>query len=185
MEIYDVDATELIEKTSQELKKVEEIKPPAWAIFVRTGHAKQRPPVRNDWWHTRAASILRKIAKLGPIGTSKLRTIYGSKKNRGVQPEKFYKGSGNIIRKILQQLEKAGLVKKVEKDAHKGRCITPKGISFLEKIASELHKQRPKPAQKPEAPIKPQSEAKAEEKPKAAEKAEPKKAEPKKEEAIK
>ena len=111
--IYNSDPSELIEKTAEELKKVESIKPPVWAPFVKTGVHKERPPVKSDWWYMRAASILRQIYRFGPIGVSKLRVKYGGKKNRGYKPEHFYKGSGNIIRKIIQQLEKEDFVKKI------------------------------------------------------------------------
>ena len=66
-------------------------------------------PEDQDWWYKRAASILRKIYRHGPIGTNKLKKKYGSKKNRGHKPEHFYKAAGSHIRKILQQLEKSGL----------------------------------------------------------------------------
>src|SRR5690606_15707809 len=62
---------------------------PEWAAFVKTGHGKQRPPTNDNWWHIRAASILMKIEKLGPIGVNKLSVKYGHRKNRGVKPEQF------------------------------------------------------------------------------------------------
>src|SRR3989344_9695850 len=99
--MYDVDAQELILKAADELKKVPEIKAPAWAAFVKTGMHKERPPVNDDWWFVRTASLLRAVYRLGPVGVSKLRTKYGGKKNRGVKKEHFYKGSGNILRKSL------------------------------------------------------------------------------------
>lgn len=141
--IYDVPQNELIEKVAEELKKIKEIEPPAFAIFVKTGANKERPPVRKDWWYVRSASVLRKIFKLGPVGVSKLRTAYGGKKNRGHKTEEFRKASGNILRKVLQQLEKAGLVKKAEKGVRKGRIITPKGKSLLDKAATAVQKQNP------------------------------------------
>ena len=136
--MYDVDPQELIAKTAEELKKISEVNPPAWAPFVKTGVHKERPPVDDNWWYSRTASILRKIYRLGPIGVSKLRTKYGGRKNRGVKKEHFCKGSGSIVRKSLQQLEKAGFVKFAGKDLHKGRIITPKGKSFLDKIATQI-----------------------------------------------
>ncbi len=128
---YTMPINELIDKTAQDLKKIKEIKPPVWANLVKTGVSRERVPVEKDWWYARTASILRKVHILGPIGTSKLRTKYGSKKNRGVKPGKFYKSSGNIIRKVLQQLETAGLIIKKDKGVHKGRIITAKGKSLL------------------------------------------------------
>ena len=138
--MYDVDAQELVSKTAEELKKVPEIKAPVWATFVKTGMHKERPPVNAGWWYIRTASVLRTVYRLGPVGVSKLRDKYGGKKNRGVKKEHFYKGSGNILRKALQQLEKAGFVKYQEKGLHKGRIITSKGKSFLDKIATQIQK---------------------------------------------
>lgn len=126
---------DLIEKTAKLLKEYEEIQPPAWAPFVKTGMHKERPPVDKDWWYMRAAAILKSVDKLGPVGVSKLRTKYGGIKNRGYQPDKFFKASGNIIRKIMQQLEKAGLIQKAEKGTHKGKVLSPKGVSLLTKAA--------------------------------------------------
>ncbi len=149
--IYDVDQSELVEKAAEELKKVEDIKPAEWALFVKTGAGRERAPADKNWWYKRAASVLRLVYKLGPIGVEKLRTKYGGKKNRGMKPEKFYKASGNILRKILQQLEKAGFVKKDEIKSYKGRVVTPKGRSFLDKIASKIANfNKPKQAKKSE-----------------------------------
>src|SRR3989344_641357 len=142
--MYDVDSQELINKAAEELKKMPEIKAPEWAPFVKTGMHKEKPPVNKDWWYVRTASVLRTVYRLGPVGVSKLRDKYGGKKNRGVKKEHFYKGSGNILRKALQQLEKAGFVKYNDKGVHKGRIVTPKGRSFLGKIASQIQNQIPK-----------------------------------------
>jgi len=132
MSIYDKKPEDLINKAAEALKKVEAIKAPEWADFVKTSPARERMPIERDWWYKRAASVLRKIYLNGPIGVSRLRVKYGGKKNRGVRPEKYYRGSGNIIRKVLQQLEKAELVK--QNEGKKGRVVTDKGKSFLDKI---------------------------------------------------
>ena len=136
--IYDVDPDGLIKKAVEELKKINEIKPPAWASYAKTGRHKERPPVKQDWWYTRVAAVLRYVYRVGPIGVSKLRARYGGKRRRGVEPPHFYKGSGSILRKVLQQLEKAGFLQQATKGVHKGRIVTPKGKSFLDKIATQL-----------------------------------------------
>lgn len=140
MSVYDVPADELITRAAKELKKLNELKPPFWADFVKTGISRERLPINPEWWYTRAASVLRKTLVFGPIGVSKLRVDYGGRKNRGVAGEHTYKGSGNIIRKVFQQLEKAGLVKQGKKGNHKGRITTPKGTSFLDKISNQIMK---------------------------------------------
>ncbi|MBU0629067.1 MAG: 30S ribosomal protein S19e, partial [Nanoarchaeota archaeon] len=194
--MYDVDATELIEELAKELKKIESVKPPQWAIFVKTGVNKERPPVRENWWYVRAASILRKISMKGPIGVSKLRTLYGGKQSRGYASEKYKKGSGSIIRKIIQQLQKAELVKETQKGVHKGRIITPKGIKLMGNVSKKIAGNKPVKEtvkeEKPEPKKEEHKEVKKEEKAaehkevkkeeKAAEHKEAKKPEPKKEE---
>lgn len=136
--LFDVNPNDLIDKVSSKLKSFDEVKPPEWASFVKTGIHKERPPENLDWWYVRSASILRSVRILGPVGVSKLRTKYGGKGNRGVASERHVKGSGNIIRKILQQLESAGLVSKSDSKLRKGRQTTGKGHSLLSKAAKEV-----------------------------------------------
>jgi small subunit ribosomal protein S19e len=129
----DAEAARMIEKTAEALKKMDEIRPPEWSSFVKTGTHKERPPEQKDWWHIRSASVLRKIY-LEQRGVEALRKVYGGRKNLGHQPEHKRKASGAIIRKILQQLEAAGLV---QKEKGKGRKIAPKGQSLLNSIAKK------------------------------------------------
>ncbi len=143
--MYDAPTDQLLILISNELKKKREFAPPAWAAIVKTGVSKERPPADKDWWYMRVSSVLRKVALLGPIGVSKLRVKYGGKKRRGHQPAEFRRGSGNIIRKVLQQLEKAGYIKQVQIGVHKGRKLTPLGESFIDKIAMTISKNSKKP----------------------------------------
>ena len=126
----------LVERLKEELKKVNEIKPLEWSKFAKSGFHKERPPQQKDFWYIRTASMLRRIYLDGPVGVERLRSYYGGRKERGYIPAHFRKGSGSIVRKILQQLEKAGLAEK----AAKGRKITPKGQKLLDNIAYEVSK---------------------------------------------
>lgn len=136
----DVHASDLIKQMSVDLKEIEGITSPEWADYVKTGAHKERPPIDKDWWYVRVAAVLRSVAKLGPVGVSKLATKYGGKKNRGHKPEKFLKGSGSIIRKSLQQLENAGFISKSESKIHKGRILTPKGEKFINASVKKMRK---------------------------------------------
>jgi small subunit ribosomal protein S19e len=127
----------VILKLSEELKKNDSIKPPVWSNFVKTGVSQERPPSQPDWWFLRSAAILRKVSVNGPLGTQRLRVAYGDRRRRGHKQAHHKKAGGKIIRLMLQQLETAGLVKKVEKPT-KGRMITPKGQKLLSKAASGL-----------------------------------------------
>ncbi len=162
--IYDVEANELVERAAKELEKNKVVSPPVWSTFVKTGVSKMRPPMRKDWWYVRAAAILRTIYRMGPIGTQKLRSKYGGRQNRGYKPDMRKIGSGNVIRKILQQLEKSGFVVQINKEGHKGRILTPKGKSFLDKISSQILKENPAAKLEPLKLIVPSEENDSEEK---------------------
>ena len=139
--VFDVNPHLLIGKLKDELKKVEQVKPPEWAKFVKTGVTKVKPPEQDDFWYIRAASILKQLYTQGrPLGVQRLRVKYGGKKKNQSKPAHFAKGSGKIIRNILQQLESAGFVQKATINNQKGRVITKKGKSFLDKIAAQLRR---------------------------------------------
>jgi small subunit ribosomal protein S19e len=134
----EVDAKKFIEVCKEKMMKIESIKPPAWATFAKTGTSRQLPPQQSDWWYTRAASILRRIYLDGPVGVERLKTYYGGRKDRGHKPERFRKAGGSNIRKILQQLEKAGLIEKSKKPKKFGRAISENGKKFISDIVKEV-----------------------------------------------
>jgi small subunit ribosomal protein S19e len=132
---YDVPAEKLIANVSAKLREIDTIKPPEWAEFAKTGRHTEKAPTQNDWWYTRSASILRKVYMKGPIGTSRLAEEYGGFADRGSRPNKAVKGSRNIARKSIMQLEAAGLV---AKNKNKGRVVTAKGQKMLDAAAKEI-----------------------------------------------
>ena len=139
--IKEIKSEEFVKKCSEELKKTKDIQMPEWARYSKTGVHKKNPPHLEDWWFVRAASILRRIAIDGPVGVSRLRTFYGGRKERGHKPEKFKKSGGNAIRKIIQQLERAGFVEQ-NKEGKKGRVLTEKGKRFIGKIIEDVENGR-------------------------------------------
>jgi small subunit ribosomal protein S19e len=137
--VYEINPQEYNLKLAEALKNVPEFKQPEWADYVKSGPAKERPIDEEDFWVKRSASILRQIHRKGILGTNRLRTKYGSKKNRGMRPERFKRASGKIIRTILQQADQAGfteLAKEIKgvKGKRPGRQLTAKGKEFLEAI---------------------------------------------------
>ncbi len=129
--VKSVDAHTYNAKLAAALKKYKEFAPPEWVFFVKSGHGKQRPINEEDFWYKRGASILRQIYLRGGFGVRRLRTRYGNRKDRGKQPPHFAKSSGKIIRMLLQQSEKAGLVAKATGKS-KGRILTDDGKKLLE-----------------------------------------------------
>lgn len=135
---YDVPSSKFIEKLAKHLKdNVDAVTPPPWASFVKTGSHVEKQPQDPDWWYIRCASLLRKVYVHGPIGLEKLRADYGGGKGFVVTPEHAFKSGGSIIRKALQQLEKAGFI---ETGRPKGRRVTPQGRKLLQDLAGELSK---------------------------------------------
>jgi len=132
---YDVLADKLINAAGKDLKENLKFKKPEWTDFVKTGVSKERAPEDADWWWVRAASILRKLYMENEgTGVGRFRTVYGGRKNRGVKPERFYKGSGKVIRAILQGFDNLELTEK----SPKGRKITEKGMTYLNNLCSNL-----------------------------------------------
>lgn len=133
---YDVPAHIFIDTLAQHLKNnVDEIVPPPWSAFVKTGAHVERRPQNPDWWFARCSSLLRKIYMKGPIGVTHLRAQYGGRKDGGVKPEHVRMGGGAIIRKAIQQLETAGLV---ESSGNKGRVLTKEGRQLLDSLSTEI-----------------------------------------------
>ncbi len=135
--VYDVPAKELIDVVAKKLQNDKSIVLPDGSSYYRTGVDKENPPVDKNWWYTRCASILRKIYINNDIGIEHLRAEYGGKRDRGSKPYKARSGSGSIVRRALQQLEKAGYVSRIK---GKGRVLTPKGRSFLDNTSYEVMK---------------------------------------------
>ena len=132
--VYDVPADVLITRLSEILKN-EDIPAPEWSLFVKTGTHADKPPQNSDWWHTRCASILRKIYLRGPISVNELRSIYGGGRPVGYGAAHHKDASGAIIRNSVQGLEKLGYVTKIEK---KGRILTKQGTQKLDRLATEI-----------------------------------------------
>lgn len=135
--VRDADPQKLIVMVAEELKKCPNIKPPGWATYTKTGVCAERPAEQPDFWWLRAAAILRRLYISGqPVGTQRLRTVFGSRRRRGHKPAHHRKAGGKMIRLMLQQLEAEGLIAKTEKP-RKGRTIAPKGQSLLDSLAAK------------------------------------------------
>ena len=142
---FDVPPNKLIPKIADELRKLETIKAPEGAAYVKTGRHTEKSPMEEGWWYTRSAAMLRKIYIEGPIGTTRLAAMYGGTADRGSKPDKAVRGSRSISRHTVQQLEKSQLIHK-EKDG--GRAVTAKGRKLVDSLATLVLKEMA--AQNPE-----------------------------------
>ncbi|WP_115863491.1 30S ribosomal protein S19e [Halorussus litoreus] len=142
--LYDVPAEDLIDAVAAKLE--DRLDVPDWTEFVKTGEGKELPPEQEDFWHRRAASVLRKVATEGPVGVERLATEYGGKKGGSnryqVAPEHRTDGSRKIIRTILQQLEDEDFV---DTEGSAGRIVTGDGRSLLDDTAGEVMEELDRP----------------------------------------
>ncbi|MEM3075601.1 MAG: 30S ribosomal protein S19e [Candidatus Bilamarchaeaceae archaeon] len=135
--VFDVEPNALIEKVAQKLKGMK-INKPAFVGIVKSGAHAERPPEQTDFWYIRCASLLRQAYVQNNIGINRLRRHYGGRKNRGVKPQRHYPAGGSIIRKAMQELEKAGLLKK----GKTGRTLSAEGRKLLDITAREIADER-------------------------------------------
>ncbi len=132
--VHDVPADALIGRLA-EILKGEDIPPPPWIPFVKTGVHADRPPQRRDWWYTRCASLLRKIYLSGPVGMLELRRVYGGGRPRGYGAAHHRNAGGAIIRNAIHGLEHLGYVERAEK---RGRIATRLGTQKLDALSTEI-----------------------------------------------
>ncbi|EFQ93409.1 hypothetical protein PTT_09237 [Pyrenophora teres f. teres 0-1] len=92
------------------------LKRQGWVDTVKTSHSNELPPQDIDWFYIRAAAVARHVYM-----------------NRGSRPSHHVDASGSVDRKVMQALEKIGVV---EHDEDKGgRRITQSGQRDLDRIA--------------------------------------------------
>ncbi len=132
--VYDVPADDLILELKDYLKKSGFIEPKPYFYYAKTGSQADRPPADPDWFYFRAASILRKLYLYGPLSIKELTKIYGGRKAVGYSLTHSRPSGSSHIRSIIKDLEKAGLVAKTPK----GRILTEKGRSTLDKISMKI-----------------------------------------------
>ena len=84
-------------------------------------------------YYIRAAAIARHVYMRKTVGVGRLRKVHGGTKNRGSRPSHHVDASGSVDRKVMQSLEKIGVL---EQDEEKGgRRITQSGQRDLDRIA--------------------------------------------------
>ena len=133
----DVPPAALLPKLANELKTQKMVQPPVWASFVKTGVHKQQAPTQPDWWYLRSASVLRKIHLHGTTGVARLAADYGGKRDRGSAPYHARAGSRAVLREIVHQLEKSGLIQTYK---NHGRRLSPAGQKLLDTTSRDVLK---------------------------------------------
>ncbi|CCX13681.1 ribosomal protein S19e [Pyronema domesticum] len=130
--VRDVDAQKFIEAYAAFLKRQGKLPVPGWVDTVKTGNYKELPPQSMDWFYVRAAAVARHTYLRKSVGVGRLRKVHGGVKNRGSRPSHHTEASGSVDRKIMQALEKIGVL---EENPKGGRRISQQGQRDLDRIA--------------------------------------------------
>ena len=92
-------------------------------IKKEVSFARELAPLSEDWYYVRAASIARKVYLKKGTGVGALQCVYGSAYRKGVRTEHFRRAAaGHILRHILQNLEKIGVVETLAKGGRGIKC---------------------------------------------------------------
>lgn len=131
----DVAAQDFINAYASFLQRQGKLEVPGYVDIVKTSAGNEMPPQDSEgWFYMRAASVARHIYMRKQVGVGKLNKLYGGAKNRGARPQKHVDASGSINRKVLQALQKIGVVEISPKG---GRRISENGQRDLDRIAAQ------------------------------------------------
>lgn len=131
----DVPAQEFINAYAQFLQRQGKLEVPGYVDIVKTSAGNELPPQEAEtWYYKRAASVARHIYLRKQVGVGKLNKLYGGAINRGFRPHKHVDASGSINRRVLQSLEKIGVLEISPKG---GRKISENGQRDLDRIAAQ------------------------------------------------
>ncbi|KXN67453.1 40S ribosomal protein S19-A [Conidiobolus coronatus NRRL 28638] len=137
--VRDIGHQEFIAAYAAHLKRSAKIEVPAWVDLVKTATHKELAPYDPNWWYVRAAAVARHIYLRPGVGVGHLRRRAGTSKNRGTRPSHHADATGSVPRKVLQALEKIGIL---EQDQNGGRRITRAGQRELDQIAVQVAKSK-------------------------------------------
>jgi len=131
----DVTADAFIAAYASHLKRSGKLEVPNWVDIVKTGHGKEQGPLDPDWYYIRAAALARHIYLRPRCGLASLKKYQGNSKRRGVRPSHHVDASGSVQRKVVQSLEKIGVL-----EAHPdgGRTVSQEGQRDLDRISTSV-----------------------------------------------
>lgn len=108
--VFEVQAVPLLKAIADTLKKNPDVKLPENHDIIKTGSGRKNAPHEPDWFYVRMAAIIRQVMCKGKISLSGLSYRFGNRKNRGVRPSKFARGSKFVIASAIAQLEAIGWI---------------------------------------------------------------------------
>ncbi|KAF8001861.1 hypothetical protein HF325_004362, partial [Metschnikowia pulcherrima] len=122
-------------ETFKFLQRQGKLEVPGYVELVKTSAGNELPPQESEtWFYKRAASAARHVYMRKNVGVGKLNKLYGGAINRGFRPHKHADASGSVNRRVVQALEKIGVLEISPKG---GRRISENGQRDLDRIAAQ------------------------------------------------
>merc|ERR1711964_896583 len=118
--VKDIESHKFVAAYAAFLKRQGKLPIPGWVDTVKTSHSNELPPQDIDWFYVRAAAVARHVYMRKTVGVGRLRKVHGSTKNRGSRPSHHVDASGSVDRKVMQSLEKLGILEKIDEDEEGG-----------------------------------------------------------------
>lgn len=107
-QVHRVQAVPLLKAIEGTLKANTAIKLPKDHDLIKTGSGRQYSPDSPDWFYTRMAAIVRLAMRKGRVSLKGLGSRFGARKNRGVRPSGFTRGSSFVNGAAVAELESIG-----------------------------------------------------------------------------
>lgn len=136
-QVHRVKHTDLLKAIEDNLKDNSSIELPKNHDIIKTGRGRQNSPTSPDWFYARMAAIVRVVLKNGRVNLKTCCSRFGNRKDRGVKPTAFARGSKYVNASALNQLQAIGWLEKegdVSKLAEKGKEVL---TQIFEKISAE------------------------------------------------
>ncbi|KAK1908898.1 40S ribosomal protein S19 [Pyrenophora teres f. teres] len=143
--VKDIESHKFVQAYAAFLKRQGKLPIPGscWVDTVKTSHSNELPPQDIDWFYIRAAAVARHVYMRKTVGIGRLRKVHGSTKNRGSRPSHHVDASGSVDRKVMQALEKIGVVEhdedKVAAASHSPASVT---WTVSRKLPSRLRRRK-------------------------------------------
>lgn len=133
--VRDVKTFRFIKVMASHLKQSGKLFVPNCAEYIKTSHGREKAPENPDWYYIRCAAVLRRIYLRPGTGLGGLSKKFGSKKNRGSQPEITTRAATGPLHWACKSLE--GL-KYISKGKVSGRILTKEGRRVADTIAANI-----------------------------------------------
>lgn len=133
-QVYRVKAAPLIEAIKETLKSNDAIVPPKDSDIIKTSNGKQQAPEDINWFYVRMASIVRYAMCKKRVSLKGLARKYSCRKNVGVRPSKYARGSEFVIESAIKQLINIGWFN----FSNKSDILTPTAKEVLGEIMEKV-----------------------------------------------